>query len=559
MSIRRLIIWAAALLMMAGLTASAEAGRLARLARTVDREQNIQEAPSVPEESFLIPSVSTWRPYTSGGEKHVEIVSSGEWYVKSCPEWVEMYILREKPGSYQGKVTWELHPLDIDAADGAQEVYPGDADLFLWVDENNSEADHDGTIVLSLLDGTEARIRIMQARHVEELAVEIVSPCADALDTVPAGQEIRVEIRMTNAVKGRVQITDLEERVLYSQLFTEETYAFEFVFEAGCYVITAEAAGDEYIGFAQDGYVSDQAVITAYELEYLEEIGVTRQYVEYIKRREGKRNMPYQDAAGNWTIGYGHMIDAETAAVYRKKGGWTDEQCEQQLLEDLKFHAELMKQRLPEEIYEQLTPNQFDALMSLEFNACGRAVSEEYRLGQCLRKLDTVKDYEVINGFITWHGIQNGEYDVLGLYYRRMEEARIFLYADYTTKWNWPVPWWLNVGAGGKGRSIHDVPSGDGWLRDVMPLLEVSTPLINAESGTAGEYVTIQSSSAWHISIDEEYSWISASSYRGSDGSVVQIRVQENTGEARHGKVKVTCGAVTRTIHVHQEGMTQEE
>lgn len=556
MSIRRLIIWAAALLMLlTGLAASAQEGKLTRLARTVDREQNVQEAPSVMEESFLLPSVSTWRPYTSGGEKHVEIVSSGEWYVKSCPEWVEMYILREKSGSYQGKVTWELHPLDIDAEDGAQEVYPDGAELFLWVDENGSGEDRDGTIILSLLGGTEARIRVIQTKHVEELSVEIVKPCADALDTVPAGQKIRVEIQTSNAVKGRVQITDLEDRVLYSQLFTGETHAFEFVFEAGCYVITAEASGDEYIGFAQDGYVRDQAVVTAYELEYIEEIGVTRQYVEYIKIREGKRNMPYQDSAGNWTIGYGHLISAEAAEVYRKKGGWTDEQCEQQLMEDLKLHADLMKQRLPEEIYEQLTPNQFDALMSLEFNACGRAVSEKYRLGRCIRNLDTVKDYEVINGFITWHGILDGEYDVLGLYYRRMEEARIFLYADYTTKWNWPVPWWLNVGAGGKGRSIHEVPSGDGWLRDVMPQLETSTTLIQPESGAASEYVTIQSSSAWNISIDEEYSWISASSYRGSDGSVVQIRVQENTGsEARHGKVKVTCGAVTRTIHVHQAG-----
>ena len=483
----------------------------------------------------------------------MEISSSGEWYVKSCPEWVSMYILREKEGSYEGRLTWELHMLDTEAAETERERYPDGADVFLWVEENSDVTDRDGTIVLALPDGTEAFIRVMQERHVEELAVEIVRPCADALDTVPAGQEVKVEIQLSNAVKGKVQITDLEERVLYSQLFTEETYAFEFVFQPGCYVITAEAAGDEYIGYAQDGYVRDQVVLTAYELEYLEEVGVTRQYVEFIKLREGKANMPYLDDAGNWTIGYGHLIDAETARVYEKKGGWTDEKCEQQLFEDLKKHADQMRNRLPEEIYQQLTPNQFDALMSMEFNGCGRATNEEYRLGKCLRKLDSVKDYEVINGFITWHGILDGEYDLLGLYYRRMEEARIFLYADYTPQWNWPIPWWLNVGSGGKGLSIHEVPSGDGWLRDIMPRLETSVSLIQAESAGRSEYVTIDSSSAWNIHIDEENSWITASSYRGSNGNVVQITAAPNKGEARHGKVFVSCGAVTRTVHVHQE------
>lgn len=513
--------------------------------------RGVHELPVQQETGYIIPSVSTWRSYTAGGEKHVRIDSSSPWHVESCPEWLKMFILREQEGSYEGKAAWELHPLEV--GENAEESYPDDADIFLWLDENFSQNDRKGEVVLAAEDGARAKILVRQEKHIEELAVEIVSPCADAADTVPAGQETDVEIRMTNGVKGRVQIADLEGRILYSQLFEEETHAFEFVFSPGCYVITAEAAGDQYIGFAQDGYVRDQAVITAYELEYVEEIGVTRQYVEYIKIREGKRNMPYLDDAGNWTIGYGHLIDAETARVYEKKGGWTDEQCEQQLMEDLKKHADQMRNRLPEEIYEQLTPNQFDALMSMEFNGCGRAVSEEFRLGRCIRNLDTVKDYEVINGFITWHGILDGEYDLLGLYYRRMEEARIFLYADYSTKYNWPIPWWLNVGSGGKGRSIHEVPSGSGWLRDIMPRLEASTALIEAGAQGTGEYVTINSSSAWNIDIDEENSWISASSYRGSNGSVIRITAEPNKGEARHGKVKISCGAMTRTVHVHQE------
>ena len=556
MNIRRMTIWMLALcLLLSSAVGLTEETADTPAARAVNRDSNVQEAPSMGDEGYLLPSVSTWRPYTSGGEKHVQISSSGEWHVKSCPEWVQMYILREKEGSYGNRVTWELHPLETDTDNLEQERYPDGADVFLWVEENTSAASRDGTIVLSLDDGTQASIRVIQEQHVEALAVEIVSPCADAVDTIPAGQTVQIEVRLTNAVKGKVQIADSENRVLYSSLFTEAVYSFDFTFKAGCYVITAEATGDDYIGFAQEGYVIDEAAITAYELEYIEEIGVTRQYVEYIKLREGKSNMPYQDATGNWTIGYGHMIDEETARVYEKKGGWTDEQCEQQLMEDLKFHAELMRKRLPAEIYEQLTPNQFDALMSLEFNACGRAVGEEYRLGQCLRRLDTVQDYEMINGFVTWHGISNGEYDLLGLYYRRMEEAHIFLYADYSTKYCWPIPWWLNVGEGGKGRSVHDVPSGDGWLRDIMPQLETSASLIQPGSEGASEYVTISSSSAWNISIDEADSWIEASSHRGSDGSVVKISVGENTGEMRHGRVKVSCGAVTRIIHVHQAGI----
>jgi len=544
------MIWALALiLLLTGLSASADPGQIVRMARAVNRDENVHELP-VQEKGYLLASVSTWRPYASGGEKHVSVSSSDEWHVKSCPEWVRLFILREKAGSYEGRTTWELYEIDPEAG----ERFEAGADFFLWTEENLSGEDLDGTVVLGLDDGTESRIRVIQKKHVDELSVEIVRPCADAVDTVKAGYETTVEIRLNNAVKGRVQIIDSEEHVVYAEIFTQETCSFEFVFEEGCYEIVAEATGGEYLGYAQDGYVVDRVTVTAKEIEYLEEIGVTKQYVEYIKIREGKRNMPYLDAAGNWTIGYGHLINAETAAVYEKKGGWTDEECEQQLMEDLKLHADLMRKRLPEEIYEKLTPNQFDALVSMEFNACGRAVKEEYRLGQCIRKLDTVKDYEVINGFITWHGILDGEYDLLGLYYRRMEEARIFLYADYSTKYNWPIPWWLNVGAGGKGRSIHDVPSGDGWLKDIMPTLSASTTLIKAESTGAEEYVTVESSSAWNISIDEEYPWITSSSYRGSSGNVVRITVKENAGESRHGIVEVSCGAVTRTIHVHQDG-----
>ncbi len=547
------ILWMAAVLMLcAALGASAEKLPAASVRYVLNNDSQAHELAGDTGESYIFPSIGAWQPYAEGGEKHVLVSASGEWYVEYCPDWVDLYVLESTGETFAGESQWGMSPVQI-AAEGEEPVlYPSGLNVFMRVEKNDTADDRRDVIHLMLADGTQGWISVSQARWVEKLDIKIVKPCADAVDSVTAGYPTDVLIEMSNAVAGRVRILDAQGAELYCAEFSQEKYAFEYVFESGCYVICAEATGEAEISEDSDGYIRKTATLNVYELEVLEEVGVTRQYVEYLKAREGKRNKPYRDSGGKWTIGYGHLLSDAEAQKYAQKG-WSDQLCEEQLIYDLKFHADLMRERLGEELYSQLTPNQFDALVSLEFNGSGRAVGSEYRLGQCLLNLDSVEDWKVINGFITWHGINNGTIDVLGLYYRRMEEAKIFLYADYSIKYNWPQPWWLNIGSNGTGTSIHDVPSGKGWYTEIMPSLEVNTSLIEAGGTGKTEYITIRSSRSWSIEIDEECTWVSASSYRGSSGNVVGIEIAPNDGQARHAVIRVLCGAVVRTIHVHQE------
>ena len=551
----RSILWMTAVVLMCCCTLnSASASVMIPAVKYVlSNDSRAHEAmPQPSQQGYILTSVDVWQAYAEGGEKHTRVSSSAEWYVESCPDWIKLYVLEAKEETYAGETQWGLVSVQIAAEGEAPVMYPDGADVFMSVGKNDGESDRYGAVQLKLADGTETRIVVNQAQYVEKLDVSIVKPCAEAVDTIPAGYNTQVCIQMTNAALGRVQILDAQGNVLYSTEFTQNRCEFDYVFGSGCYVIRAEATGEDEIREDSDGYVCEMVTISTQELEVLEDIGVTRQYLEYVKEREGKRNKPYRDSGGKWTIGYGHLLSSEAEAKKYAARGWSDAFCEEQLLYDLKKHADIMRERLGEELYSQLTPNQFDALVSLEFNGCGRAVGSDYRLGRCLQELNTVEDWKVINAFSTWHGINNGTIDVLGLYYRRLEEAHMFLYADYSIKYNWPQAWWLNVDSSGTGTSIHDVPSGKSWYTDIIPKLTVGISLIEADAAEKTEYITIRSSRSWSIEIDEEYAWITANSYRGSNGNIVGIEVAANDGETRHGIVRVWCGATVRTIHVHQ-------
>ena len=553
---RKGILWMAAVLLLClALGVTAEGMTMSSARYVLNNNSRASQMPQDTGERYIFTSVGAWQPYAEGGEKHVSVSTSGAWYVEYCPDWVELYVLEAKEETFAGESQWGAVPLKIAKEGEAPVLYPDGANVFMRADKNDTAQDRRDVIHLMLEDGTEAWIAVTQAQYVEKLDVKIVKPCADAVDSVTAGHPTEVLIQMSNAVAGRVRILDAGGEEVYCAEFSKEKYSFDYVFESGCYVICAEATGEENISEESVGYIKKTATINVYELEVLEDIGVTKQYVEYLKAREGKRNKPYRDSGGKWTIGYGHLLTDAEAQKYAARG-WSDKTCEEQLMYDLKVHADYMRERLGEKLYSKLTPNQFDALVSLEYNGSGRAVGSEYRLGRCLQDLDNVEDWKVINAFASWHGINNGAIDVLGLYYRRMEEAKIFLYADYSIKYNWPQPWWLNVDSTGMGTSIHDVPSGKSWYTEIMPTLEVNTSLIEAEAKGNTEYITIRSSRSWSIEIDEACTWVTASSYRGSSGNVVGIEIAPNDGQERHAVIRVLCGATVRTIHVHQKAGT---
>ena len=108
------------------------------------------------------------------------------------------------------------------------------------------------------------------------------------------------------------------------------------------------------------------------------------QLKEWMRYEEGKMNSlgeglgthhasPYDDGAGNWTIGYGHKLESYPGDIT-----WTREQADQQLNIDLMEKSKALRdstaENMPEPLHIpiRLTQNQFDALTSLMFHAGSR-------------------------------------------------------------------------------------------------------------------------------------------------------------------------------------------
>lgn len=110
---------------------------------------------------------------------------------------------------------------------------------------------------------------------------------------------------------------------------------------------------------------------------------VSARGLEHLKKQEGFRATAYQDEAGNWTIGYGHLITEDSPVSIVTKLSEAD--AEELLRQDL-ADAEAAVQRLVE---VPLSQGQYDALVSFVFNV-GAGALESSTL---LRKLNA-GDYD---------------------------------------------------------------------------------------------------------------------------------------------------------------------
>lgn len=137
--------------------------------------------------------------------------------------------------------------------------------------------------------------------------------------------------------------------------------------------------------------------------------------LDLIKRFEGLRLDAYQDVAGIWTIGYGHIKTAKAGMKI------TEKEAEDLLKDDLS-EAEASVSRLTQAA--RLTQNQFDALVSFEFNEGALA-------GSTLLKKILLHNFEAAAlEFPRWNKAKNpatGELEpVGGLTHRRAAEQALF-------------------------------------------------------------------------------------------------------------------------------------
>ena len=175
---------------------------------------------------------------------------------------------------------------------------------------------------------------------------------------------------------------------------------------------------------------------------------------QFIKAHEGLKLTAYNDGYGTVTIGWGH-----TANVYGNMS-ITQTQAQTYFDQDLSI-AESVVNTFASNYGVSFTQQQYDALVCLAFNI-KEPFQGDYRLSRAVKayksgtsvKIPTNKVWEC---FVTWH--HAGGVDSLGLYRRRLNEARLFALSDYTRSENWAIASWLQSGGNG-----GEVP--DDWVPD---------------------------------------------------------------------------------------------
>lgn len=137
--------------------------------------------------------------------------------------------------------------------------------------------------------------------------------------------------------------------------------------------------------------------------------------LDLIKRFEGLRLQAYQDVAGIWTIGYGHIKDVTAGMKI------SADKAEDFLKEDL----EDVEHALSKLIKVDINPNEFSALASLVFNIGQGA----FKSSTTLRLLNKDDRLEAADAIELWNkATVNGKKQVVaGLAARRAAEKGLFL------------------------------------------------------------------------------------------------------------------------------------
>lgn len=143
-----------------------------------------------------------------------------------------------------------------------------------------------------------------------------------------------------------------------------------------------------------------------------ENLKISDNGIKLIKNFEGCRLQAYKCPAGVWTIGYGH-----TGQEVKENMKITQEQAEKYLKTDLIVHCN----NVLKSVTVPLTQNQFDALVSFEYNVGYYALR-----GSTLLKLLNQKNYKgASEQFKRW--VYAGKKVLPGLVKRRNAEKELFL------------------------------------------------------------------------------------------------------------------------------------
>ena len=144
---------------------------------------------------------------------------------------------------------------------------------------------------------------------------------------------------------------------------------------------------------------------------------VSSEGIKFIQEQEGLRLEPYRDIVGNWTLGYGHLMNEEDLQKYPPGNKITLETAEGILLKDLS----LVEESIAKLVCVTLTQSQFDALADFVFNLG----EENLAMSTLLKDLNEEHYHMAAAQFPLWD--HAGGKVVKDLEERRFSEQRMFL------------------------------------------------------------------------------------------------------------------------------------
>ena len=143
--------------------------------------------------------------------------------------------------------------------------------------------------------------------------------------------------------------------------------------------------------------------------------------VHFIAHQESFRSTPYLDQAGNWTIGYGHLLSEEPSEDMKI----TEEEAEKWLTLRVKNIISLIDRTVDVNLQDE----QVAALASLAYNI-GSNAFERADLIDMINMKDSVG--LIATEWLTWNHVTiNGEHEVSpGLDRRRLVEIGLYFFGS---------------------------------------------------------------------------------------------------------------------------------
>ena len=139
-----------------------------------------------------------------------------------------------------------------------------------------------------------------------------------------------------------------------------------------------------------------------------------------IRRSEGLRLKPYRDAAGHWTVGYGHKMTNAWAAAPHGLRQWEQKITKVKAEELLAVDMLIAAGHVDRLVKRHLSDGQRCALVSFVFNLGGGA----FKRSTLLRRLNERHDGLVPTELLRW--VRGGGIVLAGLVTRRLAEAQLF-------------------------------------------------------------------------------------------------------------------------------------